>query len=335
MTSRILTIILLSLYSLGHSAEVNVYSARKESLIKPILKDFSKATGIRVNLVTGEADALIKRLEIEGRNSPADVLLTVDAARLYRAREQGLLQQLPQGFAAERVPDRYRDNHNFWIGLSVRARIIAYASARVDVSRLSVYAQLADPEWRGKLCVRSSSNIYNQSLLASRIAHLGPEQAEAWARGLVANFARDPKGGDRDQIKAVAAGQCQLALVNTYYVGGMQASRLKPEREAVAKVAVFWPDQEGTGAHVNVSGIGITRASKNTEEALRLIEFLLGDEAQHWYAETNFEYPVVDGIPVSETLRGWGEFKADTLSLEQLGKLNSEAVRIMDRVGWK
>lgn len=332
---NIVLLIFTLLFCTTVSAEVNIYSARKEALIKPLLKEFSTTTGIRVNLITGDADALIKRLEIEGENSPADVLLTVDAARLYRARQKGLFQKLPDGIDLTRVSDMYRDPENYWVGLSLRARVIIYAKDKINPDELSTYEALANPEWQGKICVRSSSNIYNQSLLASLVARLGADQAESWARGLVKNLARAPKGGDRDQVKAVAAGQCQLALVNTYYVGGMQNSSIKAEQEASAKVAVFWPNQNSSGAHINVSGIGITRSSGNQDEARQLIEFLLSDTAQHWYAESNFEYPVVKGIPVSETLREWGEFKADKLPLNLLGKYNSEAVRIMDRAGWK
>ena len=332
---RTLLLVLSLFVCTGVSAEVNIYSARKEALIKPLLKRFTGATGIRVNLVTGDADALIKRLEIEGDNSPADVLLTVDAARLYRASEKGLFQPLPAGGLTEQVPEKYRDPDNTWVGLSVRARVIVYARDKIDPDQLSTYEDLADQKWRNRICVRSSSNIYNQSLVASLIAHHGPDQAETWARGLVKNFARDPKGGDRDQVKAVAAGQCQLALVNTYYVGGMAASGIAAEREAVSRVALFWPNQDGRGTHINISGIGITRASKNTSEARQLIEYLLSEPAQHWYAETNFEFPVIPGIPVSKTLEGWGDFRADDLPLNLLGKFNAEAVRIMDRAGWK
>ncbi|MCG8324494.1 MAG: extracellular solute-binding protein [Thiotrichales bacterium] len=328
-----LFVALIFLISSSVSAEVNVYSARKEALIKPLFKEFTRATGIRVNLVTGKADALIKRLELEGEHTPADLLLTVDAARLHRARELGLFQELPPGLARDRLPAKYRDDRNTWVGLSVRSRVIVYARDRIRPDQLSSYEDLADPKWRGRICVRSSSNIYNQSLLASLLASLGAEAAENWAAGLVKNFAREPKGGDRDQIKAVAAGQCDLALVNTYYVGGMLNSSIDAEREAVSGVAVFWPNQTGRGAHVNVSGIGLTRASRNREEALQLIEFLLNDDSQRWYAETNAEYPVIAGIPPSVTLRQWGGFRADEMSLIRLGELNAEAVRIMDRVG--
>lgn len=333
---RLYLLFLITLFiSTAVSAEVNIYSARKEALIKPLLQRFTETTGTRVNLVTGDADALIKRLEIEGKNSPADVLLTVDAARLYRAKTRGLFQKIPSEMVSARVPARYRDEEGYWTGLSLRARVIAYATDRVSPDQLTTYEDLADPKWRGRICVRSSSNIYNQSLVAGLVAHLGIEKTGTWAQGLVENLARAPRGGDRDQIKAVAAGQCDLALVNTYYIGGMLTSSIESEREAAAKVGVFWPNQQGRGTHINISGIGITAASKNTDQAKRLIEFLLSDEAQHWYAETNFEYPVVAGIRPGETLQQWGDFKADELPMNRLGEFNSEALRIMDRAGWK
>jgi iron(III) transport system substrate-binding protein len=200
---------------------------------------------------------------------------------------------------------------------------------------LSTYGQLADARLKGRVCVRSSDSIYNQSLLAAMIAHHGVEDTEAWARGLVANFAKPPTGGDRDQIKAVAAGVCDVALANTYYLGGMLTSSDAAQREAAGKVAVFWPDQQSYGAHVNVSGAGVTKVAKNRGNAVLLLEFLVSDDAQHWYAETNNEYPVKPGIKWSKTLEQWGHFKADTLNLGELGEHNAEAVRVMDRAGWK
>lgn len=319
-----------------NAAEVNVYSARKEALIKPLLDSFEKETGIEVNIITGKADGLIKRLSVEGSSSPADILITVDAARLERAKDLGLFQSVDSETLTSRIPAKYRDNEKKWFGLSLRSRVIVYSKDRVKNSDdIDGYFDLTDETWNKKLCVRSSSNIYNQSLLASIIAHKGSEKAEKWAKGLVNNFARKPKGGDRDQIKAVAAGQCDLALVNTYYVGGMQDSSKQSEKDAVDRVAIYWPDQDGRGAHMNVSGIGVLKASKNKDNAIKLIEYLLSDEAQQWYGEVNYEYPVVAGTPISQTLKGWGEFKQDDLSLTKLGKFNAEAVKIMDRVGWR
>ena len=317
------------------AAEVNVYSARKEALIKPLFDRFTEQTGIKVNLVTGDADTLIKRLEVEGENSPADLLLTVDVARLDRAKNKHLFQKVDSEILNTVIPEIYRDDEGFWFGLSLRSRVIVYAKDRVKPEQLKSYEALANPEWKGKLCVRSSSNVYNQSLVASIIVHRGVEETEEWARELVNNFARPPKGGDRDQIKAVASGQCDLALVNTYYLGGMQNSVLENEKSASAKVGLFWPNQEDRGTHLNISGAGVTTSSKNRNEAVRLLEFLVSDEAQHWYADTNFEYPVKQGIEINETLKQWGSFVSDEVNIDQLGKLNAEAVRLMDRAGWK
>ena len=314
--------------------EVNVYSARKEALIKPLLKKFTKETGIKVNLITGKADALIKRMEVEDMNSPADVLITVDAARLYRAKEKNLFQQIDSDYLRQRMPEAYRDADDYWFGLSLRSRVIVYAKDRVQADQLSSYQDLTGEQWRKKLCVRSSSNIYNQSLVASVLHHMGKDATEQWAKGLVENFARAPKGGDRDQIKAVSAGLCDLALVNTYYVGGMIDSKLVADQETVSKVAIFWPNQETTGAHVNLSGIGLTRSAKNKQQAIQLIEFLLNDDSQSWYAEVNYEYPVVSTVEHSALLKQWGSFKADDMNMSILGELNKDAVIIMDRVGW-
>jgi iron(III) transport system substrate-binding protein len=317
------------------SDEVNIYSARKEELIKPLLDRFTEQTGIKVNLVTGKADALLKRLQSEGVNSPADLLITTDAGRLHRAKQAGVTRALDSASLTAAVPGSYRDPEGHWFGLSVRARPILYVRDKVDPASLSTYEDLASTQWKGRICIRSSSNIYNQSLVASMIAADGQDKTEQWATGLVTNLARPPKGGDRDQIKAAAAGQCDIAVANTYYLAGMLKSKDDAQRSAAERMAVFWPNQEGRGAHVNVSGAAVTKAARNPEAALKLLEYLAGDEAQQWYAETNGEYPVRAGIPVSETLSAWGEFKADDLNLAKLGELNAEAVRLMDRAGWK
>jgi len=315
--------------------EVNIYSARKEDLIKPLLDDFSKQTGIKVNLVTGKEEALLQRLQSEGVNTPADVLLTSDAGRLAAAQQAGVLQAIQSASLNQSIPAIYRDPDGYWYGLSVRARPIIYAKDRVKPEQLSTYEALAGPQWKGKLCLRSSDSVYNQSLVAGMIAHHGEATTEAWARGLVANLARPPKGGDRDQIKAVAAGECDLTLANTYYLGGMVNSGDAAEKQAAAQVAVFWPDAQTTGVHVNVSGAGITAHAHQRDNAVKLLEFLASDDAQRWYAEVNSEYPVNPAIPPSATLKSWGEFKADTLNVAKLGALNAAAVKLMDRAGWK
>jgi iron(III) transport system substrate-binding protein len=319
----------------GAADEVNLYSARKENLIKPLLERFTAETGIRVNLVTGKADALLKRISSEGRNTPADILLTTDAGRLYRARAAGVTQPIVSPALQELVPAQYRDPEGHWVGLSLRARPIMYVKGRVDPAQLSSYEALAEPRWKGRICIRSSSNIYNQSLVASLIAANGKEATEAWAEGLVKNMARPPRGGDRDQIKAAVAGQCDIAVANTYYLAGMLTGGDPAQRKIAEQVAVFWPNQEGRGTHVNVSGAALIKASRNREAAVKLIEFLASDASQQWYAEVNGEYPVREGVPVSETLSTWGEFKADDLNLGRLGELNAEALMLMDRAGWR
>ncbi len=315
--------------------EVNLYSARKEELIKPLLDRFTAQTGIKVKLLTGGADELLKRLESEGRGSPADLFITVDAGRLHRAKAAKVLQTVHSKVLETAVPVAYHDPEGYWYGLSVRARPIMYARGRVEPMQLSTYEDLADPKWKGRVCIRSSSNLYNQSLVASMIAANGEASTEQWAKGLVANFARPPRGGDRDQIKAAAAGECDIAIANTYYLAGMLQSKNESERAAAQKINVFWPNQQGRGVHVNVSGAGVTAHAPHKANAVKLLEFLVSDASQLWYAEANGEYPVKEGIPPSATLKKWGSFKADALNLATLGVLNADALKLMDRAGWK
>jgi iron(III) transport system substrate-binding protein len=319
--------------SAAHSAEVNIYSARQEELIKPLLDKFSKDSGIKVNLITGKPDELISRMVSEGRNSPADVLISTDVGRLYRAKQQGVLQSVSSEVLTSAIPPAFRDPAGQWYGLTMRARPIMYVPGKVDPAQLSSYEDLASPKWRGRICIRSSDNIYNQSMTASIIAHDGAEKAQGWAKGLVANFARPPQGGDRDQIKAAAAGVCDIAIANTYYLGGMLQD--PAEKAAAEQVKVFWPNQDKRGVHVNISGAGVAKYAPNKTAALQLLEYMTTNDAQQWYAETNHEYPVRDGVAVSAILQRFGEFKADQLQLDSLGELNAEAIRVMDRAGWK
>ncbi len=314
--------------------EVNIYSYRQEVLIRPILERFTAATGIRVNVVFAK-NGMIERLKTEGRNSPADAILTVDAGRLIRAREAGVLQPVQSQVLTAAIPAQYRDPEGYWYGVSVRARPIIYSAERVAPGELSTYEALADPKWKGRICIRSSSNIYNQSMVAAMIAHLGVPATERWAKALVANFARSPKGGDRDQIRAVAAGECDIAVANTYYLAGMIRSKKAKDRAAAAKVRIFWPNQAGRGAHVNISGAAVTKSARNRANAIRLIEFLAGAEAQRLYAELVNEYPVRQGIGPGAVVASWGSFRADRLNLARLGEHNAEALRLADRVGWR
>ncbi len=315
--------------------ELNLYSARKEALILPLLERFTHQTGIKVNLVTGKADTLLKRLKSEGRNSPADVLLTTDAGRLYRAKKAGVTQSFSSDLLKSVIPASYSDPQGHWVGLSVRSRPILYVKGKVDPAELSSYEALAESKWKRRICIRSSSNIYNQSLVASMITANGETATENWAKGLVANLARPPKGGDRDQIKAAAAGQCDIAIANTYYLAGMLNSSKTDQQAAAKKMGVFWPNQNERGTHVNISGAAVTRSSKNPELAIKLIEFFASEASQKWYAEVNGEYPVRAGVAVGDTLKEWGEFKADTLNLARLGELNANAVMLMDRAKWR
>ncbi len=315
--------------------EVNLYSARKEKLIKTLLDRFTAETGIQVNLVTGKADALLKRLASEGKNSPADLLITTDAGRLHRAKSARVTQGFGSPILDAVIPASFRDPEGHWYGLSLRARPIMYVNGRVDPGQLSTYEALAEPAWKKRICIRSSGNIYNQSLVASMIASDGTEATEAWARGLVENFARPPRGGDRDQIKAAAAGLCDIAIANTYYLAGMLQSKDAGQREAAGKLAVFWPNQQGRGTHVNVSGVALTGSARHKQNAIRLVEFLVSKESQQWYARVNGEYPVRRDVPVFDILRAWGDFKMDTVNLSRLGELNPQALRLMDRAGWK
>ena len=314
---------------------VHLYSARNEAMIKPVLDQFTEQTGIEVKLITSKADALLKRLQTEGRNTPADVLLTTDAGRLHRAKEAGVLQPIKSDILDRAVPANYRDVDGYWYGLSLRARPIVYATNRVRPEQLSTYEALAEPAMKGRVCIRSSNNIYNQSLVASMISHRGEAATEAWARDFVKNFARPPRGGDRDQIKAVAAGQCDVAVVNTYYLGVMLSSDDADERAAGEKVSVFWPNQSDRGTHVNVSGAGVTAHATHRANAIKLVEFLVTPEVQAWYARVNHEYPVVEGMESSELLKSWGDFKVDKINLSELGRLNADALRLMDRAGWR
>lgn len=317
------------------AGEVNVYSHRHYEADRELFRRFTEQTGIEVNVVTASADELITRLENEGEASPADVLVTVDAGRLHRAKVRDLLQPVTSEALVAAVPEHLRDRDGTWWGLTRRARIIAYARERVDPAELSDYVDLADEKWEGRILIRSSGNVYNQSLLASLLAHHGEEAATAWAEGIVRNMARPPSGGDTDQVKAVAAGVGDVAVVNSYYVARLADSEAADDRRVAEAIGVFFPGQDGSGAHVNVSGAGVTRHATNRDEAIALLEFLVGEEAQAVFASANHEYPVRPGVAWSPILESWGQFRADTLDLTVLGERNEAAVRIFDRAGWR
>jgi iron(III) transport system substrate-binding protein len=316
------------------AAEINIYSRRQAVLMKPILNAFTKRTGIRVNVVYMKR-GMISRLKAEGRNTPADMVLTTDAARLIKVQQAGLLRSIKSTVLDKNIPAQYRHPEGYWYGLTIRARPIMYNPAKVKPADLTGYEGLADKKWRGRICIRSSSNVYNLSLISSIVAHAGKAKAQAWADSFVKNFARKPAGGDRDQIRALAAGQCDIAIANTYYLAGLAKSKSERDRTAAARTRIFWPNQKGRGAHVNVSGAGITKYAKNAANALKLLEWLSGEEAQRLYANRVYEYPVKAGIPVHPVLRQFGEFKADRLNLATLARHQKEASRIADRAGWR
>lgn len=318
-----------------YADELNIYSARKEKLIKPLLDEFSQASGIKVNLITGKADALLSRLKSEGALTPADVLITTDAGRLHRAKQAGLLQAFDSAEIKQIVPASYRDRDDLWVGLSLRARPIFYNKSKLEPGQLSTYEALADANWKGNVCIRSSSNIYNQSLVASMLKADGEAKTQAWANSFVKNFAKPPKGGDRDQIKAAANGICDIAVANTYYFGQMLGGSNAKQKAAAEKMAVFWPNQQGRGTHVNISGAGIIKTAKHKVAAQKLLVFLLNKKSQAWYGEKNYEYPVRADVKPSKLLQSWGEFKADSLNLSYLGELNAQAVKVMDKAGWR
>ena len=285
------------------SKEVTLYTHRHYDTDQLIFKNFEKSTGIKVNVVNASADELIQKMESEGEQSPADLLITVDAGRLVRAKQKGLLQSASSKFIESAVPANLRDADNNWFGLTKRARIIAYSKDRVNSAQLSTYEDLVNPKWKNKVLIRSSSNIYNQSLLASIIANNGNDAAKKWAKSLTNNFARKPKGNDRDQVKAVLAGEGDLAIVNTYYLGKLLNSKDPQEVKAGEAVKVFFPNQEGRGTHINVSGIGVAKHAPNKENAIKFIEYLLSIEVQETFASANYEYPVNPDAKSSELLK--------------------------------
>ena len=319
------------------SNEVNLYSQRHYSVDELQYKNFTEKTGIKVNVVKANADELIERLKNEGENSPADLFVTVDAGKLYNARESGVLQKIPSEAINKNIREDILDADSYWAPITYRSRIIVYSNDRVSESELSTYEDLANSKWKNRILVRSSSNAYNQALMSSLVANLGSETTEKWSSAVVSNFARDPKGSDRDQVKAIAAGQGDLAIVNSYYIGLLLASEKEEEINAGNSVSVFFPNQgEGDrGSHINISALGLTKNSPNRKNAIKLIEYLTSEEAQKVYVNNSYEYPANSLVQPSEIVRGWGEFKIDKLNLNALGEYRPEAIKIFDKTGWK
>lgn len=308
---------------------VTIYSSRNEQLIKPLLDKYTEETGVKIELVTDKTGPLMARLEAEGKNTPADILLTVDAGNLWQAAEQGLLQPVTSTVLEANVPAKYRDPAGNWTGLSLRARTIFYDPSKVEASQLSTYADLADPKWKGKLCLRTSKKVYNQSLVASMMEHLGEEKTEQVIRGWVDNLATDVFSDDNSMLEAIAAGQCEVGIANSYYYG-----RIMDERPDFP-VKIFWANQDTTGTHVNISGAGVVANSNNAAGALKVMEWLSSDVAQGLYASADKEFPVKEGIDESELLRSWGPFKQDDINVQKFGALQTQAIQMMDKAGYK
>ncbi|MDX1569030.1 MAG: extracellular solute-binding protein [Xanthomonadales bacterium] len=309
--------------------EIVVYSERKEHLIKPLFEAYTAETGVPIRYITDNAALLIERIAAEGESTPADLLMTVDAGNLWQAKERGILAPVESELLEERVPAHLRDPDRQWFGLSQRARTIVYSSERVDPAELSDYAGLADPEWRGRVCLRTAQKVYNQSLVATLIERLGEPETEAIVEGWVANLAAPVFTSDTRLLEAIAAGQCDVGIVNTYYLGRL----VKDDPDF--PVRVFWANQDGAGVHVNISGAGVLRHADNAAGATRLLEWLAGPEAQADFAGLNLEYPVLEATQVDPVLEAWGDFEADPVNLEVAGRRQAQAVKLMDRAGYR
>ena len=328
---RVLPILLLAalLAPSAGAAELVVYTERKEPLVKPIFDRYTRETGTTVRILSDSAPVLIERLAAEGANTRADVFMSVDAGSLWQATERGLLAPLDSEVLDEAVPENQHDPQHRWFALSQRARTIVYSTERVKPAELSTYEALAEPKWKGRVCLRSSKKVYNQSLVATMIERLGAERTEQVVRGWVANLAAPPFADDTLLANAIAAGQCDVGIINTYYLG-----RLQHDTPGYP-VQVFWANQDGAGAHVNVSGAGVVAASKHKAEAQAFLEWLASDAAQHDFAAANFEYPVKRGVALDPVVAKWGRFKADRVNVSVAGHRQAEAVRLMDRAGWR
>ena len=337
-TVRVCALALLSALaaSQAHAAgpgEVNVYSYRQPYLIEPLLKEFTEATGIEVNVIFAEK-GLIERIEAEGRNSPADVLLTVDIGNLTQATASGIAQPIHSTTLDAAIPHAYRAEDDRWFGLTRRARVVYASKERVKQNSIT-YEELADPKWRGKICVRSGHHVYNIALIASMIAHHGEAWTEEWLRGVKANLARKPAGNDRLQVKGVYAGECDIAVGNTYYMGAMLKNDKEPEQKAWAEsVNILFPNSDDRGTHVNVSGAVMAKYAPHKDNAVALVEFLASDRGQELYADVNNEYPVKEGVAWSPLVKSWGEFKPDPISLDEIAALRKTASELVDRVGF-
>jgi iron(III) transport system substrate-binding protein len=318
--------------SAAHAAEeVNVYSLRQPFLIEPMFKRFTEETGIRVNTLFSQS-GLVERIKHEGRNTPADLLLTVDIGRIQDAVDADIAQPIESDVLNANIPDQFRDENKLWVGMTTRARVLYTSLDRVEPDAITTYEELADPKWKGRICVRSAMHVYNIALIASMIAHHGEEETKTWLIGLKNNLARKPQGADIDQIEAVSQGVCDVAIGNSYYYGKMLDDPNKAD--AARQVRIVFPNQGDRGTHVNISGVALMKYAPNKENAIKLVEFLSSDEAQHMYADINFEYPVKPGVAWSERVRAWGTFVHDDLPLNTVAANRGAAIRLIDEVGF-
>ena len=326
----------LSCSAIAQDKVLNLYSSRHYQTDEALYSGFTKLTGIKVNRIEAGEDALLERVRNEGARSPADVLVTVDAGRLWRAEQMGMFQPVKSAQLESRIPASFREPNGLWYGFSLRARMIAYNKAKVGAGELKDYQDLADAKWKGRVCMRSSSNIYNLSLMGALIDHLGEAQAEAWAKSVKANLAREPKGGDTDQLKSVAAGECDVTIANQYYYARLARSQKADERAVAEKLGIVFPNQASWGTHVNISGAGVMKHAPNRAAAVRFLEYLASDEAQRYFADGNNEWPVVPGVQVANpVLAAFGAFKRDPINVAVLGRNQPGSQKIYDRVAWK
>ena len=316
---------------------INIYSQRHYNVDEIQYQNFEKLTGIKVNVTKANADELIQRMKNEGENSPADLFITVDVGKLWQGGEMGLFQKFQDESVFANIDPQLLDKNGYWVPVTYRSRVIVYSNERVEKNELSTYEDLSNEKWKGRLLVRSSSNAYNQALMSSLVENLGTENTTKWSEGVVSNFARDPKGSDRDQVKAIAAGQGDIAIVNSYYIGLLLSSLKDEEINAGNAVSVFFPNQADNerGAHINISGLTLTKNAPNRENAIKLIQYLTSIEAQKTYVSNSYEYSVNPDVKPDEIVQSWGEFKKDPVDLNSLGTNRSEAIRIFDKTGWK
>jgi iron(III) transport system substrate-binding protein len=338
--SAILVGVFLRVFFLGEAAAqekvLNLYTARHYATDEAFYTGYTKATGIKINRIEGGEDALFERIKAEGANSPADVFLTVDVARLWRAEQAGIFAPLKSEALDKRIPAASRDADSKWFGFSARARVIAYDKSKIKAAELARYEDLASPKWKGQICVRPSSHPYNLSLISSMINHLGEEKATEWARGVTANLARPPRGGDTDQLRAVEVGECSIAISNHYYYVRIMRSKKPEDKAFVEKVGLIWPNQADRGTHINISGGGLLQKAPNRDAGVKFLEYLASDAAQTLFANGNNEWPIVKGAKLANpALESLGQFKIDPLPLANLGKTQVTAQRIADEVGWK